>query len=278
MQTKNHGWFDAGPFNQKPSIKTAPAQCPAAATGFIKLMLGLCAMQELPSRQATPNQRWPNVGSPSTTLDQRHTKIDLTCRVRRAPHMKISRADPPAKLRPRPKAASLLGHRLGFRPNNKTTSVRCPHPPGQCRHQQAKTLSQCRPKAGPSSTTMTPNNAPAQAQSLPSKTRKRPANVGTMLSQRLRRWPNTAVTPAARLASAGLCLHGAYKCCYTLKVKWRTLNHNTKTKAGQCLTVDKTHKRKMLTHLTIYLPGLIIYEQAQQIKAQFWSWKMMNKS
>ena len=87
MQTKNQGWFDAGPFNQKPSIKTAPAQCPAAATGFIKLILGLCAMQELPSRQATPNQRWPNVGSPSTTLDQRHTKIDLTCRVRRAPHM-----------------------------------------------------------------------------------------------------------------------------------------------------------------------------------------------
>ena len=123
-----------------------------------------------------------------------------------------------------------------------------------------------------------PNNAPAQAQSLPSQTRKRPANVGTMLSQRLRRWPNTAVTPAARLASAGLCLHGAYKCCYTLKVKWRTLNHNTKTKAGQCLTVDKTHKRKMLTHLTIYLPVLIIYEQAQQIKAQFWSWKMINKS
>ena len=97
MQTKNHGWFDAGPFNQKPSIKTAPAQCPAAATGFIKLILGLCAMQELPSRQATLNQRWPNVGSPSTTLDQRHTKIDPTCRVRRAPHMKISRADPPAK-------------------------------------------------------------------------------------------------------------------------------------------------------------------------------------
>ena len=84
MQTKNHGWFDAGPFNQKPSIKTTPAQCPAAATGFIKLILGLCAMQELPSRQATPNQRWPNVGSPSTTLDQRHTKIDSTCRVRRA--------------------------------------------------------------------------------------------------------------------------------------------------------------------------------------------------
>ena len=130
MQTKNHGWFDAGPFNQKPSIKTTPAQCLAAATGFIKLILGLCAMQELPSRQATPNQRWPNVGSPSTTLDQRHTKIDSTCRVRRAPHMKISRADPPAKLRPRPKAASLLGHRLGRRPNNKTTSVRCPHPPG----------------------------------------------------------------------------------------------------------------------------------------------------
>ena len=46
MQTKNHGWFDTGPFNQKPSIKTTPAQCPAAATGFDKLILGLCAMQE----------------------------------------------------------------------------------------------------------------------------------------------------------------------------------------------------------------------------------------
>ena len=105
MQTKNHGWFDAGLFNQKPSIKTTPAQCPAAATGFIKLILGLCAMQELPSRQATPNQRWPNVGLPSTTLDQRHTKIESTCRVRQALHMKISRAYPPAKIRPRPKAA-----------------------------------------------------------------------------------------------------------------------------------------------------------------------------
>ena len=50
MQTKNHGWFDAGLFNQKPSIKTTPAQCPADAMEFIKLILGLCAMQELPSR------------------------------------------------------------------------------------------------------------------------------------------------------------------------------------------------------------------------------------
>ena len=122
MQTKNHGWFDAEPFNQKPSIKTTPAQCPAAATGFIKLILGLCAMQELPSRQATPHQRWPNVGSPSTTLDQRHTKIDSTCRVRRAPHLKISRADhDPKRLHcwamqasasknPEPKSAQKLDH------------------------------------------------------------------------------------------------------------------------------------------------------------------------
>ena len=138
LQTKNHGWFDAGLFIQKPSIKTTPAQCLAAATGFNKLILGLCAMQELPSRQATPNQRWPNAGLPSTTLDQRHTKIDSTCRVRRAPHMKISRADPPAKLRPRPKAALLLGHRLGRRPNNKTTSVRCPHPPGNAGNSKQK--------------------------------------------------------------------------------------------------------------------------------------------
>ena len=196
MQTKNHGWFDAGPFNQKPSIKTTPA----AATGFIKLILGICAMQELPSRQATPNQRWPNVVSPSTTLNQRHTKIDSTCRVRRAPHMKISRADPPAKL---------LGHRLGRRPNNKTTSVHARIP----RAMQASASKNPEPKSAQKLT------APAQAQSLPSKTRKRPANVGTMLSHCLRRWPNTAATPAARLASAGLCLHGAYKCCYTLKVK-----------------------------------------------------------
>ena len=206
MQTKNHGWFDAGPFNQKPSIKTTPAQCHAAATGFIKVILGLCAMQELPSRQATPNQRWPNVGSPSTTLDQRHTKIDSTCRVRRAPHMKISRADPPAKLRPRPKAAQLLGHRLGRRPKQHRSDARIP------RAMQASASKNPEPKSAQ-------NTAPAQAQSLPSKTRKRPANVGTMLSHCLRRWPNTAATPAARLASAGLCLHGAYKCCYTLKVK-----------------------------------------------------------
>ena len=62
-----------GHFNQRPSIETTPAQCPAAAKGFNNLIL--CAMQELPSRQATPNQRWFNAGPLSTTLDQRHTKI-----------------------------------------------------------------------------------------------------------------------------------------------------------------------------------------------------------
>ena len=92
-------------------------------------------MQELPSRQATPNQRWPNVGLPSTTLDQRHTKIDSTSRVRRAPHMKISRADPPAKLRPRPKA-----FRTPAQQQNNIGPL--PASPGQCRHQQAKTLTQ----------------------------------------------------------------------------------------------------------------------------------------
>ena len=148
MQTKNHRWFDAGPFNQKPSIKTTPAQCPAAATGFIKLILGLCAMQELPSRQATPNQRWPNVGSPSTTLDQRHTKIDSTYRVRRAPHMKISRADPPAKLRPRPKAACFTAGIPVRTPAQQQNNIgTLPASPGQCRYQEAKTLSQSCPNS-----------------------------------------------------------------------------------------------------------------------------------
>ena len=205
MQTKNHGWFDAGPFNQKPSIKTAPAQCPAAATGFIKLILGLCAMQELPSRQATPNQRWPNVGSPSTTLDQRHTKIDLTCRVRRAPHMKISRADPPAKLRPRPKAASLLGHRLGRRPNNKTPSVRCPHPPGNAGISKQKPWAKVGPKAGPSSTTMTQQRAgtgpepPQQNTKTSSQCRYNVVPASSTLAQHC---SNTGRTPRVRRAMA----------------------------------------------------------------------------
>ena len=85
-----------GRFNQRPSIKTTPAQCPAAATGFIKVIL--CAMQELPSRQASPNQRWVNAGPPSTTLNQRHTKIDLTSRVRRAPIFENIESRSPAKL------------------------------------------------------------------------------------------------------------------------------------------------------------------------------------
>ena len=50
---------------------------------FIELIL--CAMQELPSRQATSNQRWFNAGPPSTTLVQRHSKIDSTSRIRHAP-------------------------------------------------------------------------------------------------------------------------------------------------------------------------------------------------
>ena len=48
-------------------------------------VLGFTQMQELPSRQATPNQHCFNVGPRSTTLDQRHIKIDSTSRVRRAP-------------------------------------------------------------------------------------------------------------------------------------------------------------------------------------------------
>ena len=94
--------------------------------------------QQTSDAEPTLAQRWFTVYDAGPTPHQNRSN---------APHMKISRADPPAKLRPRPKAASLLGHRLGRRPNNKTTSVRCPHPPGQCRHQQAKTLSQSRPKS-----------------------------------------------------------------------------------------------------------------------------------
>ena len=56
-----------GRFNQRPSIKTTPAQCPAAAKGFI-----LCAMQELYT--ADKRRQTVGVGPPSTTLDQRHTK------------------------------------------------------------------------------------------------------------------------------------------------------------------------------------------------------------
>ena len=97
-----------GRFNQRPSIKTTPAQCPAAAKGFIKLIL--CAMQELPSRQASRNQGWFNAGPPSTTLDQRHTNV------RRAPTFEnIESRSPGKNSRPRPKAAPLLGHRLGRR-------------------------------------------------------------------------------------------------------------------------------------------------------------------
>ena len=149
MQTKNHGRFDAGPFNQKPSIKTTPAQCPAAATGFIKLILRpMCyarTTHQTSDAEPTLAQRWFTVYDAGPTPHQ----IDLTCRVRRATHMKISRADPPAKLRPRPKAASLLGHRLGRRPNNKTTSIRCPRPPGNAGISKQKPSAKVGPKAGP---------------------------------------------------------------------------------------------------------------------------------
>ena len=44
-----------GRFNQRPSIKTTPAQCPAAAKGFL-----LCAMQEL---YTADKRRQANIGS-----------------------------------------------------------------------------------------------------------------------------------------------------------------------------------------------------------------------
>ena len=83
-----------GRFTQRPSIKTTPAQCPAAAKGFIKLIL--CAMQELPSRQAS------NVGSTLVHRLRRWTNATPKSIQRlasaRHPQLKISRADPPAKL------------------------------------------------------------------------------------------------------------------------------------------------------------------------------------
>ena len=52
-----------GSFDQRPSIKTTPAQCPAAAKGFIKLIL--CAMQEISQQtsdaEPTLVQRWSTV-------------------------------------------------------------------------------------------------------------------------------------------------------------------------------------------------------------------------
>ena len=104
-------------------------------------------MQELPSRQATPNQRWPNVGSPSTTLDQRHTKIDSTCRVRQAPQMKISRADPPGKTQTTTQSGFTAGPPFRTPAQQQNNIGPMPASHGQCRHQQAKTLSQSRPKS-----------------------------------------------------------------------------------------------------------------------------------
>ena len=159
--------------------------------------------QQTSDAEPTLAQRWFTVYEAGPTPHQ--NRFNVSCPA--GTTYEISRADPPAKIRPRPKAASLLGHRLGRRPNNKTTSVRCPHPPGNAGISKQKPWAKVGPKAG--RLRRWPNTAQAQAQSLPSKTRTRPANVGTMLSHRLRRWPNTAATPAARPASAGLCLHGA---------------------------------------------------------------------
>ena len=68
----------------------------------------------------TPNQRWFNASPPSTTLDQRHTKIDSTSRVHRAPTFENIASRSPGKTRDH---VSKRLHRLGRRPNNKTRSV-----------------------------------------------------------------------------------------------------------------------------------------------------------
>ena len=138
-------------------------------------------MQELPSRQATPNQRWPNVGSPSTTLGQRHTKLDSTCRVRRATHnYENIESRSPGKTQTTTQSGFTAGPPFRTPTQQQNNIGPLPASPGQCRHQQAKTLSQSRYNVDPSSSTLAQHCS------------------------------NTGRT---------LCLHGAYKCCYTLKVK-----------------------------------------------------------
>ena len=82
--------------------------------------------QQTSDSEPTLAQRWFTVYDARPTPHQ--NRFNVSCPP--GTTYENMRADPPAKLRPRPKAASLLGHRLGRRPNNKTTSVRCPHPPG----------------------------------------------------------------------------------------------------------------------------------------------------
>ena len=146
-----------GRLNQRPSIKTTPAQCPAAAKGFIKIIL--CAIQELPSRLAALNQSWFNVGPPSTTLDQRHTEIDSKSRVRRALTFENIESRSPGKARDHvPKRPHCCATVCDAGPTIKQhrSAARIS---GQCRHQRTITLTQCRPKHGPSSTKMTQHRA-----------------------------------------------------------------------------------------------------------------------
>ena len=125
--------------------------------------------QQTSDAEPTLAQRWFTVYDAGPTPHQNRSNV--SCPPGTTYENIESRS--PAKLRPRPKAASLLGHRLGRRPNNKTTSVRCPHPPGQCRHQQAKTLSQSRPKSwtivyddGPTTRRHRPRASPAKHENV----------------------------------------------------------------------------------------------------------------
>ena len=98
------------------------------------------------------NQRWFIVEPLFKTLDHATPKSIQRLASARHPHLKISIADPRQNARPQPKAAPLLGHSLERRPNNKTTSVCCTHHLGNAGISKQKILTQCRPIAGPSST------------------------------------------------------------------------------------------------------------------------------
>ena len=95
----------------------------------------LCkSYQQLQDAKSMPVQRCSNVIDCGPTPNQHRS--NLLCPL--IPTYENIESRSLANPRPRLNAAPLLDQRLGRRPNNKTTSVRCPHLPDKCRPLQAK--------------------------------------------------------------------------------------------------------------------------------------------
>ena len=95
------------------------------------------------------------------------------------PHLKISRADPPAKLETTTQSDSTAGPPFRTPAQQQNNIGPLPASPGNAGISKQKPWPNVGPKAGPSSTTMTQHRA-GTGPEPPQQTRKRPANVGTM--------------------------------------------------------------------------------------------------